>query len=360
MSNVATMGVHGVFDRAYVINMASATERWQAVEKEFARIGIVPTRLDAVRGKDLTQDEREAMTTPGCATFCTPAIIGCAASHVKLWKQMLHDGVASALVCEDDVEFVDGFRELLTQYAAEFPADYDLVYLGCFGCTGDENIMTRVATTMIGATHKSRDVSEHVWVPPVAFSTHCYLLSAAGARKLLDAVDGRITTHIDKMMNRLIGKGAIAAYAVRPLLTRQDVSLAATSISTAKTPRGPSILLDKLRFAPEVTWGYALASPFCQAPLGPYGAYTVNLWSFIFFGSGAVAGLCNLSVAWALGFCMLLLLWDMLPFMQGEKDTIIAVFANIGLALLGWLAGIGVRTLAVHKRNKVYLTPAIH
>lgn len=333
-----TSGITGAFDRAYVINMAGATERWSKVCAEFARVGVEPVRLDAVRGKDLSAAERAALTTPTCSTFCTPATIGCAASHVALWKRMLQDGVDTALACEDDTQFVDGFRELLTEYATEFPPDFDVVYLGCFACTGEENVMTRVAMSLIGAKHASRDVSEHVWVPPTALTTHCYIVSAKGARKLLDAIDGHIATHIDKMMNGMMGRGELVAYAVRPLLTHQEISLAATSISTAKTPRGPSILLDSVPFDKDVTWGYALGAPW-----GRVGAYTLNMWTPIFLGGGLLAGVTSCSMGVALAFAILLLLADVLPMVTGDRDTAVACFVNVGLALVGWLVGMGVR-----------------
>lgn len=334
----ANTHMEGVFQRAYVINMADATARWAAVTSEFAAIGVPPTRIDAVRGRDLSERERAAMCTPGCASFCTPATIGCAASHVKLWRRVVADGVAVALAAEDDVQFVENFGALLRAYAAEFPPGWDVIYLGCVGCTGDEPVVARAALSLIGAAHESRDVSPHIWVPPTALTTHCYLVSAAGARKLLAAVEGRISTHIDQVMNRLMGERAIAAYAVRPLLTHQDISLAATSISTAKTPRGPSILLDKVRVLPEVTWGYLMSSPLCRV-----GRYTVNGWTPLFFAGGALMGACGASVAWALGFCVLLLLFDLLPLLKGDADTAVAVFTDTALAIAGWLTGLAVR-----------------
>lgn len=331
-------GIPGAFERAFVINMAGATERWAAVQTEFDRIGVAPVRIDAVRGKDMSKAEREAACTPLCAAFCTPATIGCGCSHVKLWRRVVEDDLGAALACEDDPTFVDGFRELLTQYAAEFPPDFDVIYLGCFGCTGHENALTTAVMSVIGARHTSRDVSEHVWVPPLALTTHCYIVSAQGARKLLDAVEGRLATHIDKMMNRLIGDGKLNAYAVRPLLAHQEISLSATSIASAKTPRGPSILLDKAYFDTDVTWGYAFGSPF-----GRVGTYTVNLWTPTFLLGGAVVGALGARVAWALGFAVLLLLADLLPMAQGDRDTVVAVLVNVALALLGWLLGMGAR-----------------
>ena len=333
-----TTGVPGAIDAAYVINLDDATERWRTVVAQFDRIGVKPRRIDAVRGKALSAEQRAACCTSRCARFCTPATIGCAASHVKTWKQARDDVVSAAMIAEDDPRFVDNFRALLTQYAREFPPDWDVIYLACFGCREDENVMTRTMLSLIGATHESRDVSEHVWVPSTALTTSCYLVSAAGVRKLLAAVEGRIDDHIDKTMNRLMGSGAINAYAVRPLLATQEVSLAATSISTTKTPRGPSMLLDRVHFAQDVTWGYAVGAPF-----GRVGDYTVNAWTPIFFLAGLGLGLCRAQVALALAFCVLLLLLDLLPALGGDKDTVVAVCVNTALTLLGWLTGLGVR-----------------
>lgn len=338
MTAVATAGIRGAFDRAYVINLAAATERWANVSAEFAKIGVTPVRFEAVNGKAMTRAERAAAATPACASCCTPSTIACACSHVGVWERVLEDGVTAALSAEDDVVFDDNFRSRLEAVAAEFPPDFDVIYLGCQACTGQERATTKAVLQLVGLRHPAHDVSPHIWVPPSAFGTHCYIVSAAGARKLLAAVKGRINTHIDKMMNALMGSGAINAYAVRPLLATQTVSLAVTSIATSKTPRGPNALLDGVTAEEGVTMGYVMNSPF-----GRVGAYNVTLWTATFFGSGAVLGAAKAPVAVALALCMLLLLLDMAPLLRGDRDTAVNVATSVAVAVAGWLAGYGIR-----------------
>jgi GR25 family glycosyltransferase involved in LPS biosynthesis len=334
------------FERAYVINLEAARERWERVVEEFHRIGVKPARVEAVNGPELSRPQRAALCTRACAARCTPGMIGCGASHLKTWQRMLAEHVRVALVCEDDVEFVDNFWDTLFAYAAEFPPGWDVIYLSCVGCSPRGGSMI---LGLGGYTHASRDVSEHVWVPPAALTTACYLVSAAGARKLLAHLSGRLHTHVDVMMNDLAGRGMIAAYAVRPLLASQRMEASeeggagsrASSILTSRTPRGPTMLLDNFLFADNMTWGYVATAPF--AKLGPF---TLNAWAPLFLASGAVCGLLKTGIWGPVALCVLLLCMDVLPLLQGDGETGVTVAVSCALAALGWVCGLAVAALA--------------
>jgi len=325
------------FERAFVINMSSATDRWLNVAREFQRIGVKPTRIEAVVGNELTQDERQSLCTPACAARCTPGMIGCGASHLLVWKRMLAENVGVSLVCEDDVVFVRGFYEKLVAFSKELPRDWDILYLSCVGCAlkGSSKLILNLG----GYTHASRDISKHIWIPPAALTTACYLVSASGARKLLAHLDGRLHTHIDVMMNALAGQKQINAYAIRPLLASQRLSAldndsTASSIVTTKTPRGPTMLLNKFEFDEGLTWGYAAAAPFAKI-----GQFTFNLWATVFAAGGALCGILRSSIWAPLILCLLLLCLDVIPLLQGDTDTGVAIVVSCCLAIFGWLAG---------------------
>jgi GR25 family glycosyltransferase involved in LPS biosynthesis len=324
------------FERAYVINLKSATQRWERVMREFRRIGIKPTRVEAVVGAELSSNERAAICTPACAARCTPGMIGCGASHVfRVWKRMLAENVSAALVCEDDVVFVRGFFDKLIAYATEFPPDWDVIYLSCVGCS--LNSSSKALMNLLCYTHASENVSEHIWIPPAALTTACYLVSAAGARKLLAHLEGRLHTHIDVMMNTMLGQREINAFAVRPLLASQSLlnEHDTSSIVTSRTPRGPTMLLNQLPFDNDVTWGYAFT-----APLAKVGSFTFTGWAPVFFGSGAVCGVLRTSIWGPLVLCLILLCLDILPLLQGDADTGVTVAMSCCIALIGWVGGL--------------------
>lgn len=339
-------GIPGAFDRTYVINLDGATERWEAVQRHCARAGIAPTRIPAVRGRALTPEERRAEATASCTAFCAPTTLGVAVSHTHAWKRLLEDGAAAALILEDDAEFVDDFRErLLRDVVPEIPADTDVLYLGCVGCSDETPAAFSAAFRLVGMAREGAVVSPHIRRPPTAICMHAYVVTAAGARKLLAAIEGRIDDHIDKMLNAMMLRGELTCYSVEPLLAFQEISNAATSNAVAKTPRGPNRVADACSLDRGVTLGYVLNVSIAQV-----GDYTVNMWSAIMLATGLGLGALGAGALLGLVVCLLIFALDLVPLFQGDRATVVSVLVSALLIAAGWALGAalraGVRALA--------------
>lgn len=338
-----------LFDSAYVINLKKHTDRWNATQKQFAALlpGLVPTRVDAVYGAELCEDDVAANTTTRCSNFCTPATVGCAMSHVKVWEEVLKRGDRWALVCEDDVEFEEGAAEKLAAVWPEVPLDAHVVYLGCAACSEETSGLTRLAMKIGGMERPAVHTSEHVWQPPTALGTHCYLVSAAGAKLLLANVKGRISTHIDIMMNGLAKRGIIVTYAVRPLLARQIQSISVSSIADAKFPRLMNQAFDKVQVDKDLTLGYMVNSP-----LGRFGRFPVTAWFFIFPILGIILGLAGCPLWLFLTIMLIPVVADIAAVCRdwNDRDTKLALAVNVPMMLLGWIFGFSVRTAIKNRR----------
>lgn len=340
-----TRGIAGVFERAYVINLASATERWDAVSRQFAAIGVAPTRIDAVNGRAMSAAHRRAVATPWCAATCAPAVIACGASHVAAWRAVVADGVGAALIAEDDVRFDADFRRGVAAMAAELPPHWDFVFLGCIGCDPSPSPLAVATHAVAGPRRPPRHLSERLWLPPLTLALHGYLVSAAGAAKLLAALGGgQLDGHVDRAVNRIITDGGLAAYAARPQLAFQTGSLAVSSIADAKTPRWPNALLDRVRIDDTITAGYALNVPLAALPLNRAAAfYPVNAWTAMFAAAGAALGAAGAPAVVGLAVLALLLALDLLPLLRGDGATAVACAASTVLMAAGWMAGALVR-----------------
>ena len=121
--------------KIYVINLASSTQRMQAISEHLHGLGLAFERVEAVRGKDLSEPELADLYSPQAnhQRFYRPLSageIGCYASHLNLWRAMVDEGVPLALVLEDDME-LDAHMPALLQAmeAVDAPKDWDMVKL---------------------------------------------------------------------------------------------------------------------------------------------------------------------------------------------------------------------------------------
>jgi glycosyl transferase family 25 len=107
--------------KIYAINLPKCQERRANIEKECARYSLEMEIVPAVDGGKLTPEElRELVFEPGDnpLTLCE---IGCALSHLKIYRKMVSDSVPVALVLEDDSRFLADPRPVLAGLEQENP-----------------------------------------------------------------------------------------------------------------------------------------------------------------------------------------------------------------------------------------------
>ncbi|KAJ3278267.1 hypothetical protein HK104_002510 [Borealophlyctis nickersoniae] len=191
----------------YVINLDKDAERLRRVLPELKKLRLPVKRVPGVNGKSLDARELGKMSTWFCRNFCTPGMVGCAASHLKTWKAFLASDWDLAVVCEDDVRLAGDCRKRLEAVLVEVPEDFDLLYGGCLHCHPDgaeqswSSFFFNVATAGKMYNAKHRVLSKNLYVPKVALGTHCYVVSRKGAKRLVELMDGRINYHVDVQMN---------------------------------------------------------------------------------------------------------------------------------------------------------------
>nr|KAG5699847.1 hypothetical protein BaRGS_034621 [Batillaria attramentaria] len=156
------------FDQVYLINLERRPERRERMMNAFDILGIDVQYVPAVDGKKLTPEyleEKESMTM---------GEIGCFLSHYYIWEDMVENNYGRVLLFEDDIRFEPYFRKKLGYLMSDldrlFP-DWDLVYLGRKRLRkNDERLV---------------EGSERLAWPHYSYWTLSYMLSNAGARKLL-------------------------------------------------------------------------------------------------------------------------------------------------------------------------------
>jgi len=187
-------------------SFVSKVERFEAVDGQEAvdgnscRIGS-----DVALHWDTTQNaiwDRHVET--GCTRQMTPGEIGCALSHVALWRELVsqHDveegrPEEAMLILEDDAAFLHPHRrgrfnravqENDTLSAERFkvafrlawdllPGDWDIFYLG---------LSDRGDRMDVAASDECDGVSVQLFSPSYGFRTHAYAIKKSAAHTLLD------------------------------------------------------------------------------------------------------------------------------------------------------------------------------
>lgn len=123
----------------------------------------------------------------------------CFLTHVTLWKSFVDSFAPATIILEDDVTLGQQFLAKIDLAIRKLPSNWDIMYLG--------------STTPIfgGELHSG------VWQLRGALGTFGYVISQAGAMKMLDFAVGS-DKPIDHVLDSAISTGRILAFQVHPPL----------------------------------------------------------------------------------------------------------------------------------------------
>ena len=160
--------------KIFVINLPEDTDRLKAIENQLQTLGLSYDVFTAIRGSSLSSaeisesyDEKWFVRNEGRAAALGE--LGCAMSHIAIYRIILERKIPHALVLEDDAWLNPNLPQLLEYIAKKFKADQKNVFL----------------LTWYKAI--SRSGIERIWssyhLAPIesAYCTHGYVLSYAAA-----------------------------------------------------------------------------------------------------------------------------------------------------------------------------------
>jgi len=162
----------------YVINLDRKPERYHYAKNGVHNVGIKNVqRLSGTDGHILTSSEmqRHGLTKEFSEK---KGLAGCAASHVRMWKDIVRNKMGWTLILEDDVHFHPKFNELFQSYWKQVPKDALIVFPGYCGggpiVDGDNSNQNNSASENKNVQHAS------------VMCLHAYMVSHVGAKYLLD------------------------------------------------------------------------------------------------------------------------------------------------------------------------------
>lgn len=196
------------WEKTVCINLDKNPERWLNIINSSKKMGLNIERFPGIWGLTLdvnnindvspTELQLEWDTTtnslydpliknPGKVKM-TAGEIGCALSHIKVWKKYQEMGVSSVLVIEDDAVFINSFREITELLWEMKPKKWDIIFFG-----------------FMNAGKKIQIYNKYFYKPEYGFELVGYVISKSGLNKLVSLlpVSGPVDVWLSENFNRL-------------------------------------------------------------------------------------------------------------------------------------------------------------
>lgn len=136
----------------YAINLKKDIEKRAHIERNILKTGFNYYIYDAVYGAELTEEyladiynEKNAIAYRGRPL--SKGEIGCFLSHAGVWQSFLSSEKEIAVIVEDDVDFTDGFSDVVFEILKLDNESWDIILLGGHSKNSRD---TKVVTSLWG------------------------------------------------------------------------------------------------------------------------------------------------------------------------------------------------------------------
>lgn len=264
-------------DETFCIALDREVERKRLISEDFEREGMDVTFFRAIDGRAPLSAEHRAMLNPVLYRVAHPSVLGCALSHMDLWHHLQTRPGNLFLVFESDARLESNFKDHLQQCLNETDEPFDVLFIGNKDFDPLNNTIVRKAyAKLIYSGKKVQRLSRTRYIPDVTLGAHAYVVTKAGAAKLLEKAKEKMGQHIDLVMQNIRG---IMVQSVYPSLVAQrgdDTSM--TSIR--HFPRSLNTIMNKKR-ENSFTFMYYMSCPVAQICGQP-----INGWTAVFVALG--------------------------------------------------------------------------
>jgi len=156
----------------FIINLASSTGRGATIAAQCDAAGLDYEFIHAVNGHALTEAEIAQHTRAVNYAF-KPGEIGCALSHLAIYRKMVDENIAQILILEDDALLTPQLPAVLSSPALQLPDNSPTVVL--------LSRVNKYVNNVIAA------VTDAASLYPVycATTSHAYVINLAAAKRLL-------------------------------------------------------------------------------------------------------------------------------------------------------------------------------
>jgi len=196
----------------FIINLEHEKEKKEMMRKQLEKFGLGHEFIRAVNGYELVDREinKKYSQTKSIEVFkreLSRGEIGCALSHLQIYKKMLDENIEKAIILEDDVTLCDEFPSIVANLD-NISVPYECILLGY-----DDHIKKDIFlyTSFWGNKKFINEFKLYRFVK-VALGTYGYIITNQGARKLYQKID-----FIEKPIDHYTGNPELlSSYAVVP------------------------------------------------------------------------------------------------------------------------------------------------
>jgi GR25 family glycosyltransferase involved in LPS biosynthesis len=212
-------------NQTFVVNLDSRPDRWDSLLTAEPILEKMVTRISAVQGKTLKMTRDIYQRYKNNPFQWKKAIIGCYMSHIAIWKKIVASQSSTEesnyfLVLEDDVRFEHGWIDQWNHALAQIPANAELLYLG--GVLPPNKIPLTLVLDSVNdywASIRPNIMCNPTPMPIFHFCTYSYIITKAGAKKLLEFIES-----LDGMpypgCDHLLSRAGLQTYVSTPLLAK--------------------------------------------------------------------------------------------------------------------------------------------
>lgn len=187
------------FRNVFVINRGVDIHRMDTTHSILSRNNIKYSRFEAI-----VIDKETHLNV-------TNEMLGCALSHINIWKKIVDNKMKNALIFEDDIMLVDDWKERLNKSMTDIPENWDILTLGNFGIKDHSDKYTSpfnfILYTIVSICNlqnkKHKKLTDNIIIPYFFTGLYGYAVSYKGAKKLLSLINNKndITFHIDVLIS---------------------------------------------------------------------------------------------------------------------------------------------------------------
>jgi len=174
----------------------------------------------------------------------TDGNIGCSATHLNIYKDMLDKGYKKVLILEDDARTEWKYVKYIPEILHQMPENCDIFYWG-YRWYDSESMLHRFKRkyfrTLLniagGRDYKKileedkvrypQRMKSHIWRSGFHAGTHAYAVNRNAAEKII-LVNTPIRYAADAAISSLVTNGTLNAFVAVPMIFRNDQNLAST------------------------------------------------------------------------------------------------------------------------------------
>ncbi len=209
-------------DQAYIINLDRREDRMTRFYENHDIWAKNVQRVSAVEGRNLELTPALARLFQNNDFLWKKAIMGCALSHMGIWKKLTEDKYCdSYLVLEDDVKFQKDWIGVWSQACHQIPPDWDILYLGGVlpPNKGVYDHVIQKVNPFWGFVKPNQIFGQKIPTPYFHFCNYSYVIRKSAAQKILGRItarDGYFTSADHMICNQI---DMLKMYMLQPLVT---------------------------------------------------------------------------------------------------------------------------------------------